>query len=297
MPVILDTDIGSDIDDAVALAYLLKEPACDLVGVTTVSGNVEQRSRLVGYIADAAGRSDIPIRSGLSEVLLFGPGQAEVQQYEALEGVAHRKDFPTDAVEWLRRTIRERPGEIVLLTIGPLTNAGALFACDPEIPSMLKALVMMCGVFTAGNGQGPGAREWNAIVDPVATAMVYRARPPACTSVGLEVTTKCMMDADDVRRQFTEAGEVTQAVLNLAEIWFRRRPRLCFHDPLAAASVFDGEILTCRNGTVYVEYKPGELEGLTMFTPAKEGERGPHDIAVDVDVERFFKRYFDTVSA
>jgi len=297
IPVILDTDIGSDIDDAVALSYLLKEPRCELVGITTVSGDVEKRSCLAGYIADVAGRSDIPIRSGLSDVLLFGCGQKEVQQYEAVEKLKHRKKFPTDAVAWMANAIRSRPGEIVLLSIGPLSNIGALYAADPEIPSLLKAHVLMCGVFTANNGQGPGSREWNALVDPVSTALTYKHKVQKSVSVGLEVTTKCMMDADEVRKRFKEAGEVTAAVLNLAEVWFRKRPKLCFHDPLAAAYIFDETILELRNGTIYVEAKPGPLEGLTLFTQAKQGEKGPHDIAVNVNVEKFFKRYFDIVSA
>ncbi|HHN47047.1 MAG TPA: nucleoside hydrolase [Planctomycetes bacterium] len=295
IPVILDTDIGSDIDDAVALAYLLSEPACELLGVTTVTGDVEKRSRLAGYIADVAGRGDLPIRSGLSEVMLFGPGQPEVPQYEAIEKLPHRKDFAKDAVVFLRDTIRSRPGEIVLLTIGPLTNIGALFTADPEIPSMLKALVMMCGVFTAGGQFGPGRREWNALVDPVATAITYRARPKQFASVGLEVTTRCTMDAGEVRRKFTEAGPLMRSVLNLAEVWFRSRPRLCFHDPLASVYVFDPDVLKMCKGTVTVETTSRELGGLTSFQPAKDDEPAPHDVAVNVDVERFFAKYFKTV--
>jgi purine nucleosidase len=297
VPVILDTDIGGDIDDAVALAYLLKEPMCDLIGVTTVTGDVEKRSRLAGFIAEAAGRKDLPIHSGLSEVLLYGPGQPEVPQYEAITKLLHKKGYPADAIEYLRSTIRSRPGEITLLTIGPLTNIGALFAADPEIPSLIKELVMMCGVFTANNGQGPGSREWNALVDPISTALTYKARPKRFLSVGLEVTTKCVMKADEVRKKFTEAGPATQAVLKLAEIWFRRTPQITFHDPLAAVSIFDPKVLTVKRGTVTVEYTSRELAGLTGWKADKEGECGPHEIAVDVDVKRFFMKYFDTVSA
>src|SRR5439155_18276962 len=96
VPLVLDTDIGSDIDDAVALAYLLRQPRCELLGVTTVTGNVAQRAALCDVICRAAGRDDVPIHAGASDVLLFGPGQPKVPQYEAVAGRPHRSDFPTN---------------------------------------------------------------------------------------------------------------------------------------------------------------------------------------------------------
>jgi inosine-uridine nucleoside N-ribohydrolase len=116
IPVLFDTDIGSDIDDAVALAYLLAEPRCDLLGVTTVTGDVAKRAALVQLLCEAAGRPDIRIHCGASAVLLDGPGQPEVPQYETVQHLAHPTDWPQGtAVDFLRQTIRERPGEITLL--------------------------------------------------------------------------------------------------------------------------------------------------------------------------------------
>src|SRR5881397_3451936 len=146
---LLDTDIGSDIDDAVCLAYLLRQPRCELLGVTTVTGEVAERAALCEVICRAAGREEIPIHAGASSVLLLGPGQPRVPQYEAIRERPHRRDYePGAAVEFLRRTIRRRPGEITLLAIGPFTNVALLFATDPEIPSLLKELVIMGGVYS-----------------------------------------------------------------------------------------------------------------------------------------------------
>src|SRR5690349_10019245 len=75
IPIILDTDIGSDIDDAVALAYLLKQPRCELLGITCVTGDVGKRCACADFVCRAAGRVDIPIHAGASSVLLTGPGQ------------------------------------------------------------------------------------------------------------------------------------------------------------------------------------------------------------------------------
>lgn len=85
----------------------------------------------------------------------------------------------------MRRVIRDNPGEVVLLPIGPLTNRGLLFTLDPEIPTLLKGLVLMCGVFGHKIAGNP-AREWNAFNDPEATAIVYRARPPVHRSIELK---------------------------------------------------------------------------------------------------------------
>ena len=221
-PILFDTDIGSDIDDAVALAYLLKQPRCDLLGLTTVSGDTAQRAALASLVCDAAGRADVPIHAGAPGPLWSGPGQPEVPQYDAVRSQPHRIDFPPGAaVVFLQETIRSRPYEITLLAVGPLTNLALLFANDPEIPLLLAGIVLMNGVFTAGGGRGPGAREWNAQCDPLATALTYRARPTRFTSIGLDVTTKCVLDADECRRRFASAGGPLAVVAEMAEVWFR----------------------------------------------------------------------------
>jgi purine nucleosidase len=295
VPVILDTDIGSDIDDAVALAYLLRQPRCELLGVTTVTGNVAQRAALADLICREAGRPDVPIHTGAPNVLLFGPGQPNVPQYEAIADRPHRNEFPPHtAVEFLRRAIRERPGEITLVAVGPLTNLGLLFATDPEVASLLKQVVLMCGVFTAGHGHGPGAREWNAMVDPVATAIVFRAHPPRLTSIGLEVTTRCRLPAEECRRRFRAAGGPLGVVADMAEVWFRGTSAITFHDPLAAAIVFEPELCGYQEGLVTVETQSEALAGLTRFQRSKD-TAPPHRVAVEVDSEAFFRHYFEVV--
>src|ERR1700753_3228111 len=127
--VLLDTDIGSDIDDAVALAYLLRQPRVAPVGITTVTGEVGKRAALAQITCETAGRTDVPIHCGASVPLLWGPGQPNASHYEKVKHHPHRLDHPRNsAVDFLRRCIRDRPGEITLLSIGPLTNIALLFA-------------------------------------------------------------------------------------------------------------------------------------------------------------------------
>ena len=293
IPVLFDTDIGNDIDDAVALAYLLAEPRCELLGITTVTGDTVKRAALADGVCRAAGRTDVPIYAGLTEPLLHGRGQPEVAQYAAIADTDHRTDFgtPSDAVLFLRDTIRARPGEVTLLAVGAMTNVAALFALDPEIPALLKRVVLMCGVFKEfGDHHANGLREWNALLDPVATGIVFRrAVPGTLLSVGLDVTTQCILPKDECRERFTRAGGALAFVIKLAEVWFEHTPRITFHDPLAATVIFDESLVTTERGDVSVWTNDDALYGLTRW---QKSDTGRHEIAVAVDAPRFFEMYF-----
>lgn len=290
LKVLLDTDIGSDIDDAICLAYLLAQPACDLLGITTVTGEGLQRAMMASALCHMAGQ-EVPIYIGAETPLLVPQQQPQAPQAAALAEAnwPHARDFPRgEAVEFMRRTIRSHPGEVVLLTIGPLTNVALLFATDPEIPALLKGLVLMGGSFGGGINEG---REWNLIVDPHASAMVYRARPPYHRSVGLDVTTQVTMAADEVRQRFRQG--LLRPVLDFAEIWFRQRTKITFHDPLAAAVLFDEALCQFERGQVTIDLTDAERPGRSDWTT---GGDGPHEVATQVDAARFFAHYFGVLA-
>jgi purine nucleosidase len=281
IPVLLDTDIGSDIDDAVAVAYLLAEPRCELLGVTTVTGDVAKRAALVQVLCDAAGRPAIPIHCGAASVLLDGPGQPHVPQYEAIKDLPHRLDRPPGtAIEFLRRTIRERPGEVTLLSIGPLTNVALLFALDPEVPGLLRSWVSMAGSFGGAIGR-PG--EWNSRCDPLATAIAFRNQPVRRVHIGLDVTLQCRLPAAEVRQRFN--GPLLGLVAKMAELWFADRQEIVFHDPLAAIAIFHEQLVGTRRGRVAAD----AMTGATSFSEAPDGS---HEVAVSVDTDAVFEAFF-----
>ncbi len=284
--ILLDTDIGSDIDDAVCLAYLLAKPGCELLGITTVTGDVQQRAMLCSVLCKAAGKEP-PIFPGAAQPLLIPQQQPDVPQAEALSEWEHDTQFPQgQAVEFMRQTIRAHPGEVTLLGIGPLTNIALLFFVDPQIPALLKRLVLMCGRFT---WQMPHAweTEWNAKLDPHAAAIVYRSSVPVHRSIGLDVTLQVRMAADEVRRHFS--APLLQPVSAFARAWFHNFPELIFHDPLAAACIFDDDI--CKFTTGKVEIGLYEKAGLTHWQP--EVENGRHEVALQVNAQRFFDEFFN----
>lgn len=279
MKLLLDTDIGNDIDDAVALAYLLQKKECDLIGITTVTGEAQKRAALCEIVCRASGRENIPIHCGLECALANGPGQPIPHHYEAVKHLPHRLERPgNSAVDFLREAIRANPNEITLLSIGPLTNIAALFTIDPEIPFLLKQLVSMAGAFFPPIDYA----EWNIKCDPVAAAIVYAASKPRHRSIGLDVTMNCQMPAEEVRRRFT--GEPLATVALMAEHWFQHTKALTFHDPLAAATIFKPELCTYKNGQVISDPKTA----VTSFAPGE----GADEVAEVVDSEAFFKEFF-----
>jgi purine nucleosidase len=291
MKVVLDTDIGSDIDDAVCLAYLLAQPECELLGITTVTGEAVKRAMIASALCRLAGKADIPIYPGAETPLLTSQQQQTAPQAEALaKWPDHQADFAAgEAVEFLRQTIHRHPHEVTLLTIGPLTNIALLFATDPAIPTLLQGLVIMGGEFFA---KAPRA-EWNIKLDPQAATIVYRAQPPLHRSIGLDVTTQVTMPADEVRQRFDRP--LLRAVVDFAEVWFRDRDRIVFHDPLAAVTLFDHEVCSYRYGQVLVNLDTHSVPGRTLWD---EGARGSYHEAADrVDARRFFERFFSVFSA
>jgi purine nucleosidase len=284
--VLLDTDIGSDIDDAIALAYLLANPECELLGITTVSGDPVGRARLADAVCKVA-ECVVPIYPGAAVPLLIPQQQPEAPQTAALARWPHQDEYLTgEAVEFLRRTIRAHPHEITLLPIGPLTNIALLFALDPEIPYLLKELVLMCGVFVPERARRAGALEWNAKLDPHATAIVYQSPVETHRSIGLDVTTHVVMDAPEVRTRFDIPR--LRPVLDFAEVWFRARPSITFHDPLAAVALFAPTVVQFERGQVTVDYTTPDLLGQTRWQPGD----GPHEIAATVDSAQFFDKFF-----
>jgi inosine-uridine nucleoside N-ribohydrolase len=287
--VLLDTDIGSDIDDAVCLAYLLLQKECELLGVTTVTGESHQRAKIASAICRVAGKQ-VPIIPGLENPLLVEPRQTSAPQAIRLENWSHANQFPqVSAIHFLAERILANPGEVTLLSIGPLTNIALLFSVYPKTISALKQLVMMCGVFSEA-AKKQHLVEWNAQLDPHATAMVYNAGVNKHKSIGLDVTLQVGLSKQQVLKCFKHP--ILQLILDFASVWFEDNDLLTFHDPLAAVSIFDRDICQFDSGRVMVNYDAAaEQTGETIFIENKQEKR--HMIASGVNADRFFDAYFE----
>ncbi len=284
--ILLDTDIGNDPDDAIALAYLLASDRVDLMGITTVSGDVNRRAACAQVIRDAAGRAEIPIHPGTSNVLLTGPGQPMVPHYETIARYPHRTDWPAySAVEFMRQTIRENPGEITLVCTGPLTNVALLLAMDPEIGSMLQSLVTMNGCFC-----NSGKQELNAMVDPLATAMVYRAQVPNHRCIGMETTHGCSLTVQQVRRHFLSPE--LKLICVMADDWLDSPSDFYLNDTVAAVVAVNPELCNWTQGSVSVPLGEPQAPVQTLLRPEPNG---PHQVAYNLDVAGVQRELLETL--
>ncbi|NLL11802.1 MAG: nucleoside hydrolase [Fibrobacter sp.] len=287
---LLDTDIGSDIDDALTLCYLLSNPGCELMGITTVTGESEKRAELAHQICMESGHY-LPIFPGASEPLQGTQRQPIAQLATDLRTNRFgSSSSPDGAIDFLHKTIIGNPGEITLLSIGPLTNIALLFTRYPETAGLLKQLVLMCGVF---HYELPGLQdmesEWNASVDPAASSIVYKSMVPVHRSVGLDVTCQLVIRKEIAKKCFDV--ESLSAILPLIDR-FTYHNCITFHDPLAAVSVFEQNVCRFVKGMVTVNGVSDDMPGKTFWKAQKPHL---HEVASEVDAPLFFHHFFETL--
>ena len=225
--VILDTDIGGDVDDAYALTLLVSLREAKVLGVTTVSGPTEQRAQLAAKLLMKLGKSEIPVFAGRRG------DQPMNRQYEWARGFRSTSMKKVSAVEFLRREIQHAPGEIALIAIGPLTNLGDLFTRYPETKRQIKRIVIMGGAIYAGyNSKSPAVPEYNIKSDPISARAVFTSGIPL-TIAGLDATAMMQLDEEHQKQLFALGRPATDALAALTNLWGNRIPTL--FDPMAVA--------------------------------------------------------------
>lgn len=291
--ILLDTDIGSDIDDVLALTYLLNKPEAELLGITTVSGNADKRAQLAKTICGREGRKNISVYKGFSNPIINKQKQPNAPQAKVLEKNYKINKYPNKAIEFLKNTIDEYPNEVTLVTIGPLTNIAYLFNIYPQISKKIKKIVMMNGVFFTCPYETHKA-EWNAYLDPIASKIVYNnIHNIDNLIVGLDVTTKCQIEVNECIDKFEIYQGASKTIIKALKVWKEEFNTVTFHDPLAIASIFKPKLINTERGVVEVELESKRLGGLTYW---ENNNKGSHCIVTEVKVKEFFKEYFSTLN-
>ncbi len=169
----LDTDIGSDIDDAFALALVLDSPELDLRAVTTVSGDSQARARIAAKMLWEAGRKNVTVAAGEPG------GKLDISQARWADGFTSPSMVSEKAVDLLKQEIDRGQGRTVVVAIGPLTNVAALLQRYPEEKKKIKQIVLMGGSLARGYypGSGPTA-EYNIAADIPASRAVFSSGIP-----------------------------------------------------------------------------------------------------------------------
>ena len=285
-PVLIDCDPGSD--DALAILAALNSPDLDVVGLTTVGGNatIDDTTRNALAILEIGGRAEVPVWRGAGRPLVgefrFGydyHGEAGVGI--RLEAPATREQ-PEPAVDAIARTMLDRPGELTLIALGPLTNVAQALRREPKLADEVAEIIVMGGAVEAP-GNVTGHAEFNIYNDPAAAEVVFDSGAQV-TLVGLDVTEQVAVSREDEPWIKGESASASLARRLLAA-WFALHPDrgpYGLHDPLAVAAAVDPTLLSCRQGEVGVEVRQGDRLGKTT---ASYGP-GPVRVALGVDAGR-----------
>ena len=296
IPVIFDTDIGDDIDDALALALALQSPELDVRVVTTVIDDTESRTRLAWKELGLYGRHDVALATGASEPLLDPVRTGHSPQFQVRTAAdtapkaAHRR-----AADLIIDTLMASPEPITLVPVGPLTNIALALKGEPRIKPKIRRIVLMGGAFHMLY------QEYNIWRDRAAAEIVFSSGVPI-TAVGLDVTTKCKLEGADLARLRAAGHPAAQFLVKLIELWQNGHPDQypTLHDPLAVAVAVRPNLVETQLGSVAVETSCCLTNGMTMFKPADQLPKGAQAttlVATQVDVRRFLDLFLDRLTA
>jgi inosine-uridine nucleoside N-ribohydrolase len=313
--VIIDTDPG--VDDAFALMLAMRSPELKIEAITAVAGNVPLELTLPNALrmVEICERTDIPVAGGASEPLLRKLVTAAYAHGEnGLGGVEFpapkTKPVPEHAAELIARLIRQYPGEITLVPIGPLTNIALALRSDPGMATIVPGIVLMGGSLSGGNVTP--AAEFNFYVDREAAAIVFDSGIPI-TMVGLDVTHKVELTDERLVRLEANKTQVSQAAARIARSiteTYRRAGHPgwpILNDPLAVSALLDPAILKLTDYHVEIEttgaltagesvgYRHGDvrtaapLQSSGGAVPESAAFHSNCKVGTGVDVQRFFE--------
>jgi purine nucleosidase len=282
--VIIDTDIGDDIDDAFAIALALRSPEIEILGVTTNLGDTEARAKIADRLLGEAGHPDIPVAAGAPT-----PPKAKLNQQRYGESGHLAKKSHPDAVTFLLEQIRKHPGEVTLIAIGPLMNLGAAIDKDPATFRKLERVVLMGGSVRRGYGdlgyappQGPDP-EWNIINDISSAQKLFNSGVP----IAMMPLDSTQLKLDEVKRAFLfrQGSAITDALTVLYHMWGQETPTL--FDPMAVAYVLNPALCPVEPMHIRVDER-----GFTREEPGTPNA----DVCLDSDPEKFFRFYLPRVA-
>ena len=300
---VLDTDIGSDVDDALALAFALRHPDIDLAAVTTVSGDARKRGQIAAKLLRLAGREDIEVAAGLGDP--EGEGARSGWMGHEGEGLLEPKEeLPISdrtALDVLLDQARSSEG-CEVATIGMQSNVAAALQRDPGFAERLDRLVVMGGLFSlirSGDRVIGPEGDHNLRVDPHASVRVLNSGVRVLY-VPLDVTMQTYLTSQQVD-MLSRGDPLCRALARLVDVWAPILHRFTegrmppdhvavMHDPLTIAAVVGGDFVTSEEVPVRAVIDEGEVR--TFVDPVAGA---PAEVVRSVDERDFGKLWLDTV--
>ena len=280
IPILLDTDIGTDIDDAFALALIVRSPELQLLGLTTVSGDTEARARLAAKLLWESGFRRVPVVAG-------EPGKPlPIAQARWAKGFKSPQQQSGNAADFLDATLRRQAGKTTIVAIGPLSNIAALLQKDPAVAKKIDQIVMMGGSIYHGYDESKTpVAEYNIASDPAGAQTVFRSGVHIMMAP-LDVTAMLHLNAAGRHHVFTNLSPMTDALAILYNLWNRLTPTL--FDPMAVAMLIDPSLCKTRPLSVQVDAKG--------FTRIADSQPPNATVALETDPTKFFDFYLGRVA-
>lgn len=287
--IIIDTDIGTDIDDAFAVALALRSPEFDVVGITTASGDTEARARILDRMLGEVGRQDIPVAVGTPTTLPYG---ATVNQHRYGEAGHFARPTHPEAVAFLHDQIERKPGKITLVAIGPLTNIGALIDQHPDAFRKLKRVVIMGGWIEPlkpdyGNATPAGpSPEYNILGDIPGAQKLFRSSIPLYV---MPIDSTAHLALDEINRSaiFAQGTPLTDSLTLQYHQW-NGGVTPVLYDVMTLAYLLDPKLCPAEPLRIRVDDK-----GATLVEPGAPNAK----VCLHSDADAFFRFYMTRLLA
>ncbi len=294
IPVIIDTDLGDDIDDAFALCLAAQSPEIQLLGVTTVHRCPQYRAKMAKALLNAAGMQ-VPVHAGIAKPLKVQTVHGKTLNYTQ-KPLSWAEEFASieydgnDAVDFLVKTIESSQEKVTLVTLGALTNVATLIMRRPDLKEKIQ-LSIMGGAFLRNWG------EYNFSCDPDAADIILQSGIQA-RCVGIDITFQCKLSGDLLGKIANHTHPCLQMLSRMRCMW---EWGVLLHDPLALMSVFDPSFVTWEKMVCAVETQGKCANGYVVnFSDSNFGQDASSSnlsVGIAVDSDRFVREYVRRVSS
>ncbi|KAI3843566.1 hypothetical protein MKW98_011969 [Papaver atlanticum] len=273
--IIIDTDPG--IDDAMAIFVALNSPEVEVIGLTTIFGNVYTTlaTRNTLHLLEIAGRTDIPVVEGSHITYTKGTKLRVADFVHGTDGLGNQnfppplgKAIEKSAVNYLVEQANQYPGEVTVVALGPLTNIALAIEQDPDFAKKIGQIVLLGGAFFVNGNVNP-ASEANIFGDPDAADIVFTSGADVL-AIGLNVTHQVIMSDDDRDKLVQSNGKFAQYISKILDIYYSYHHEsyntkgVYLHDPATIIAAVDPSLFTYTEGVVRVQTS-GITRGATVF--------------------------------
>ncbi|KAJ6289557.1 hypothetical protein OIU76_025387 [Salix suchowensis] len=273
--IIIDTDPG--IDDAMAIFLALRSPEVEVIGLTTIYGNVYTTlaTRNALHLLEVAGRTDIPVAEGSHVTITKGTKLRIADFVHGADGLGNQnfdppkgKPIEQSAAAFLVEQAKLHPGKVTVVALGPLTNIALAIELDPEFCKNIRQIVLLGGAFSVNGNVNP-ASEANIFGDPEAADIVFTCGADIL-AVGINVTHQVVLTDADRNKLMQSNGKFAQYLCKILEVYFSYHQEaysmrgVYLHDPTALLAAVNPSLLTYTEGAVRVQ-TTGITRGLTLL--------------------------------